>query len=43
MRQIEGLELDEIARLTQIAKPSIKSIVSVARKKVFEEVKRLRT
>ena len=43
MRQIEGLELDEIARLTQIAKPSIKSIVSVARKKVFEEIKRLRT
>ena len=43
MRQIEGLELDEIARLTQIAKPSIKSIVSAARKKVFEEIKRLRT
>ena len=43
MRQIEGLELDEIARLTNIAKPSIKSIVSAARKKVFEEIKRLRT
>lgn len=43
MRQIDGLELDEIARLTQIAKPSIKSIVSAARKKVFEEIKRLRT
>ena len=43
MRQIEGLELDEIAKRTQIAKPSIKSIVSAARKKVFEEIKRLRT
>ena len=43
MRQIEGLELNEIARLTNIAKPSIKSIVSAARKKVFEEIKRLRT
>ena len=43
MRQIEGLELDEIAKLTHIAKPSIKSIVSAARKKVFAEIKALRT
>ena len=43
MRQIDGLELDDIAKQTDIAKPSIKSIVSAARKKVFEEVKKLRT
>ena len=44
MRQIEGLELDDIAKQTSTAKPSIKSIVSAARKKVFEEIKeRLRT
>ena len=43
MRQIEGLELDVIAKQTNIAKPSIKSIVSAARKKVFTEIKRLRT
>ena len=43
MRQIEGLELDDIAKQTDIAKPSIKSIVSAARKKVFAEIKRLRT
>ncbi|MBR4925957.1 MAG: sigma-70 family RNA polymerase sigma factor [Prevotella sp.] len=43
MRQIEGLELDDIAEQTNIAKPSIKSIVSTARKKVFEEIKKLRT
>jgi len=43
MRQIEGLELDDIAKQTNIAKPSIKSIVSAARKKVFEEIKGLRT
>lgn len=44
MRQIEGLELDEIAKRTNIAKPSIKSIVSAARKKVFTEIKeRLKT
>lgn len=39
MRQIEGLELDDIAKQTNIAKPSIKSIVSAARKKVFTEIK----
>ncbi len=43
MRQIEGLDLDDIAKQTNIAKPSIKSIVSAARKKVFEEIKGLRT
>ena len=43
MRQIEGLELDDIVKLTNIAKPSVKSIVSAARKKVFEEIKTLRT
>jgi RNA polymerase sigma factor (sigma-70 family) len=43
MRQIEGLELDDIAKQTSIAKSSIKSIVSAARKKVFEEIKKLRT
>ena len=43
MRQIEGLDLDDIAKQTNIAKPSIKSIVSTARKKVFEEIKKLRT
>jgi RNA polymerase sigma factor (sigma-70 family) len=39
MRQIEGLELDDIAQRTNIAKPSIKSIVSAARKKVFAEIR----
>ena len=43
MRQIDGLELDDIVKLTNIAKPSVKSIVSAARKKVFEEIKKLRT
>lgn len=39
LRQLEGLSLDEIAEQTNIAKPSIKSIVSAARKKVFQEIK----
>ena len=43
MRQIEGFELDVISMQTNIAKPSVKSIVSAARKKVFEEIKKLRT
>lgn len=43
MRQIEGLELDDIVKQTNIAKPSVKSIVSAARKKVFEEIKKIRT
>ena len=40
MRQIEGLELDDIAKRTNIAKSSIKSIVSTARKKVFNELRK---
>ena len=43
MRQIEGLELGDISMQTNIAKSSVKSIVSAARKKVFEEIKKLRT
>ena len=39
LRQIEGSSLDDIARQTGIAKPSIKSMLSVARKKVFNELK----
>ena len=38
MRQIEGLELDVIAKQTNIAKPSIKSIVSAARKKEVKDM-----
>lgn len=40
LRQIEGKSLDEIATENNITKPSVKSIVSAARKKVFEELKR---
>ena len=43
MRQIEGLDLDDIAKQNNIAKSSVKSIVSAARKKVFAEIKKLRT
>lgn len=39
LRQIEGKSLDEIAEETKITKPSVKSIISTARKKVFEELK----
>lgn len=39
LRQIEGSSLDEIAEQTGIAKPSIKSMLSAARKKVFNELK----
>lgn len=39
LRQIEGSSLDEIAEQTGIAKPSIKSMLSTARKKVFNELK----
>lgn len=35
LRQIEGSSLDDIAEQTGIAKPSIKSMLSAARKKVF--------
>ena len=40
MRQLDGLSNDEIAQQTNIPKPSVKSMVSAARKKVFEELKR---
>lgn len=40
LRQIEGRELDEIASATNISKPSVKSIISVARKKIYEELKK---
>ena len=39
LRQMEGSSLDEIAEQTGIAKPSIKSMLSAARKKVFKELK----
>lgn len=39
LRQMEGSSLDEIAAQTGIAKPSIKSMLSTARKKVFNELK----
>ena len=39
LRQISGSSLDEIAEQTGIAKPSIKSMLSTARKKVLEELK----
>lgn len=39
LRQIDGSTLDEIAAQTGIAKPSIKSMLSSARKKVFNELK----
>ena len=39
LRQIEGSSLDEIAEQTGISKPSIKSMLSAARKKVFNELK----
>lgn len=40
LRQMEGLSLDEIASQTHTAKASIRSMVSTARRKVFEELKR---
>jgi RNA polymerase sigma factor (sigma-70 family) len=39
LRQIEGSSLDDISEQTGIAKPSIKSMLSAARKKVFNELK----
>lgn len=39
LRQLEGSTLEEIAEQTGIAKPSIKSMLSAARKKVLEELK----
>lgn len=40
LRQIEGCELDEIVERTNIPKPSVKSIISAARKKIYEELKK---
>lgn len=40
LRQIEGRELDEIVQETNIAKPSVKSIISAARRKIYEELKK---
>lgn len=40
LRQIEGLSLDEISKETQISKTSVKSIISAARKKIFNELKK---
>ena len=40
LRQIEGRELDEIADETKIPKPSVKSIISAARRKIYEELKK---
>ena len=40
MRQIDGLSTDEITNQTGIPKPSVKAMVSAARKKVFTELRR---
>lgn len=40
LRQIEGLSLDDIASKTSISKTSVKSMMSVARKKILEELKK---
>ncbi|MBO7569336.1 MAG: sigma-70 family RNA polymerase sigma factor [Bacteroidaceae bacterium] len=40
MRQQEGLSTEEIAQQTGIAKASVQSMVAMARKKVFNEMKR---
>lgn len=40
LRQVEGWELDEIAEETKIPKPSVKSIISAARRKIYEELKK---
>lgn len=40
MRQQEGLETEEIAQKTGIPKTSVQSMISAARKKVFQELKR---
>lgn len=40
MRQMEGLETEEISRQTGIPKASVQSMISAARKKVFNELKR---
>ena len=40
MRQQEGLSTEEIAQQTGIPKPSVQSMIAMARKKVFNEMKR---
>lgn len=40
MRQQEGLSTEEIAQRTGIAKASVQSMIAMARKKVFKEMKR---
>lgn len=40
MRQVEGLSSEEISQHTGIAKASVQSMVAMARKKVFNELKR---
>ena len=39
LRQLDGLSLDEISEQTHIAKPSVKSMISAARRKLFEAMK----
>lgn len=39
LRQIEGLSLDEISEQTHIAKTSVRSMISAARRKVYETIK----
>lgn len=40
MRQQEGLSIEEIAQQTGIPKASVQSMIAMARKKVFNEMKR---
>lgn len=40
MRQMEGLSTEEIARQTGIPRASVQSMIAMARKKVFNEMKR---
>lgn len=40
LRQIEGMALDDIVSKTNISKTSVKSMISAARKKIYEELKR---
>lgn len=40
LRQLDGLSLDEISEQTHIAKTSAKSMISAARRKIFEALKK---
>ena len=40
LRQLDGLSNDEIEQLTGIKKTTVQSMVSLARKKLFDEIKR---